>query len=121
MVNLTVFMVLSTAIHYLFGRAEITRFLWIRYPPFLDRLARCAACSGFWIGLGLSQLVQPPFVEQVRWNYWLAPFVGALYGLFLTPIGTWILVTTLDLSAIKDDITDNHPPKSDDGQGQTAQ
>lgn len=41
---------LVAALYYLLARAEITRFLWSKYPPRLDRLAMCPACLGFWLG-----------------------------------------------------------------------
>lgn len=41
----------TAALFYLGARAQITSFLWSRYPARLDALMSCAACSGFWYGL----------------------------------------------------------------------
>ena len=48
------FPVLTAVFYYLSARATITEPLWRRYPPALDRFLSCAACSGFWYGLGLG-------------------------------------------------------------------
>lgn len=41
---------ISAALFYLAGRASITRFLWSRYPKWLEAWALCASCSGAWFG-----------------------------------------------------------------------
>lgn len=46
----------GAAFHYVTYRAEITRWLWSRYPRWLEGLLGCAACSGFWVGAGVGWL-----------------------------------------------------------------
>lgn len=50
--------ILGAAFHYVTYRAMITRWLWSRYPRWLDALLSCAACSGFWVGGGLGLLAR---------------------------------------------------------------
>jgi hypothetical protein len=96
---LLTFLVACTVAHYLLARAEITRWLWSRFPPWFDRWASCAACSGTWIGAALSFYVTPPsvggghLIERILW--------GAAWGLYLTPLGTWALVATLRAIAVE--------------------
>jgi hypothetical protein len=45
---------ITAGIYYLAARAGITRFLWSRYPRPVAAFLNCAACSGFWYGLGLG-------------------------------------------------------------------
>lgn len=89
----TEYLVACTVLYYLFARAEVTRWAWSRYPRALDNLARCAACSGFWIGLGLSWWLAPPL--QGRGFAWERHLWGAGLGLLLTPVGTAILLYAL--------------------------
>lgn len=94
---------LLTFAYYLFARAEITRWLWSRYPRWLDSLARCAACTGFWLGLFLSFYLAPPtYGAGARWERALW---GAVYGLIFTPIGAAVLLHALDRTHIEPDHT----------------
>ena len=52
MTSLLLYPLLTTAAYYLGARALVTRFLWSRYPVWLDSFMLCSACSGFWYGLG---------------------------------------------------------------------
>ena len=36
--------------HYLLARAQITSWLWSRYPKWFDAWASCPACCGAWTG-----------------------------------------------------------------------
>ena len=47
---------LTAALYYLVARAEVTRFVWCWYPPKIDQIALCPACSGFWIGGAVAAL-----------------------------------------------------------------
>jgi hypothetical protein len=117
--NAIAFGVAATVLYYLFARAEITRFLWRRYRGVLDRLARCPACSGWWIGCALSFYIAVPWtphaltlaaapgrlalliLETILW--------GGVWGLFLTPIGTFLLIGALRDTTIHDEPTGDHP------------
>ena len=83
---------LSTALHWLLARADITRPFWSRAArwSWLDALLRCPACSGFWLGLAL-------------WLYGVRPgnvLETALYSLLLTPVMEAVLIWGLQGSAI---------------------
>src|SRR5437660_11468689 len=87
------FLVLVTFAYYLAARAEITRPLWSRYGGALDRLARCPACSGFWLGMALATYVRPPFAGHGTLGEIL--FWGGVWGLVCCPVGTTVLITAL--------------------------
>lgn len=79
---------LCAALHYLTARAKLTEGLWSRYPRWLDYWLSCAACSGFWFGLGCGALGAhydlPLFnLDPHHWFTWVA--AGAL-GMVWTPI-----------------------------------
>jgi hypothetical protein len=93
-VNSLMFLAAVTFVYYLFARAEITRFLWSRYPSWLDKLARCPACSGTWIGLALGTLYVTPPPHPERWR-WERPVWSAVWGLLLTPIGAWVITRAI--------------------------
>lgn len=78
-----IYPLLCTALFYLSSQAEITRWLWSRYPERLDAFLSCPACSGFWWGLGCASLGW--------WQRW--PFLG------LEPRG-WITLPVVALCAI---------------------
>lgn len=40
--------VIATALWYLASGATLTKALWSRYPPWLDKWAQCPACFGTW-------------------------------------------------------------------------
>jgi len=84
---------IASALYYLGSRAKITSFLWSHYPPRFDRFMMCAACTGFWLGLG----------EAFAIGWWLdLPYLGLPGRLWLTPIVVAItaVVTTPVFAAI---------------------
>lgn len=46
-----IYCLITTALYYLGAHAEITQFMWSRYPKWLEKLTLCPACEGFWTGL----------------------------------------------------------------------
>ena len=89
---------LTAAAYYLLARAEITRFLWGRYSPGVDRFMACAACTGFWYGLavaGLGWLWQWDFMELPARAYYTPPIVG-LCSMIWTPVVSWLHLGALD-------------------------
>lgn len=95
--------VLAAVIHWLVARAQITQHFWrLEWLPvgrdFVDGLLRCAACSGWWIGLGLGwgRHLVPFQMGSAFWNV-----VGAgLTGIFVTPIFESVLLWGLEKSRI---------------------
>lgn len=69
MTTILLYALVTATLYYLGARALITRWLWSRYPPWLDKLTICAACSGFWYGLGVG-----------AWGYWRSVPYGPLPG-----------------------------------------
>ncbi len=94
---------LSAAIHWLVARSEIARPLWSRAHGWLDKLLRCPACSGFWLCGGITWGGVHPLVDAPLWKEIV---VGALCGIFLTPIFEGVLVWGLRESAIEAPIDD---------------
>jgi len=89
--------ILSAAIHWLVARSYLFEFLWGRARGITEKLLNCAACSGFWIGVGLGFAGLRPLVAVDRW----AQIVGAgLLALYLTPIFEGILVWGLTESTV---------------------
>ena len=90
---LLLYALLSASVWYLLARAMITKWLWSRYPPWLDSFTGCAACSGFWIagtlalvlGRGLSIAVLD--LDPYAWYY--APVVG-ICGIAWTPLVAYL-------------------------------
>ena len=105
------FLVLCTAAYYAFARADLTRPLWSRYPAFLDRMARCPACSGFWIGAALGLALPDDTTPAKRV---LGALLGAAWGTVVTPLGTWALVSALAATTIPDEPPGPPPPPPGD-------
>ena len=91
--DLVVFGLFVTAAYYLFARAQITKFAWSRYRGFLDRLARCPACSGFWLGLLLSHwapTVYPGWYcglpAEYDWRWALGIVLAGFLGMVLCAV-----------------------------------
>jgi len=94
----------SAALHWLLARAESSRPLWSRASGWLDKLLRCPACAGYWLG-GLVTLggVQP-FGELRDVSRWVVVerFVCAqLAAMVLTPIFEAVLLWALRASVIE--------------------
>lgn len=88
-VRLGIVMILAESLYYLGARAEITRFLWSRYPRLLDRFMTCAACVGTWYG----SLLALGAGFGLGWDFpglpgdvWYTSGVVGLLALFTTPI-----------------------------------
>lgn len=73
---LVLFVLVTTALYYLFARAQITSWLWTRYPPFLDRLAKCPACSGWWLGLVVGIIAAAAEQRFLGLSWDRVPLVG---------------------------------------------
>lgn len=92
---------LTVSIHYLLSRAEITRWLWSKYPPWLDRWALCPACSGTWIAgfIGiLGALLKLSFLGLPGRNIFTVIAI-ALCGTVWTPILGYLHIKCLLLSS----------------------
>lgn len=101
--------VLSAALHWLVARAEITRPLWSRARGWLAKLLACPACSGFWIGCGLTIVgiqAAAPFAlgRPGDATFAIATILAnGLLAMFLTPVFEAILLWGLAVSGIEAD------------------
>jgi hypothetical protein len=82
--------VLSAALWYLFSGAEITRWLWSRYPRWLEKFMVCPACSGTWYGAGWAATLGYGF----GWTWFgveapLSIPLVALWCMALVPLVSW--------------------------------
>lgn len=87
MIVLLLHALVTTALYYLGSRAEITRFLWSRYPYRLAKFLDCAACAGFWYGGGVALAAEAlgfPLLPGVN-PAWVA-VIGAFSSLVWTPM-----------------------------------
>jgi len=86
--TLLLYAILCAAAYYLLARALITKWLWSRYPGWLDKLAMCASCSGFWLGLGCGALgwwLDLPLLGLDPAHWFTVVAAGAV-GLVTTPL-----------------------------------
>lgn len=99
MTALLVYSLLTSALYYLLARAEISRFLWSRYPAKLDHFMTCAACSGFWYGVLVSVVLGHfggfHFPELPDDGYTAHVIVG-LCSIVWTPVVSWLHLAALD-------------------------
>lgn len=89
MTTFLLYSLLTGAFYYLLSRAMITRFLWSRYPAWLDYYTLCAACSGFLYGVVVALAIgwyrDMPFLDLPgRW--WGTPIVVGLCSIVWTPV-----------------------------------
>lgn len=94
MTSLILYPLLTTCIYYLVSRAQVTRFLWSRYPEWFDHWAICAACSGTWYGALTACVFKMDFVG-LRGGHWTTPIVVGLCSTVWTP-----LVADLHIAAL---------------------
>ncbi len=106
MTALVVYPLICVTAYYLGAWAVITSWLWSRYPPRISQLANCAACSGFWYGLGAALVgglaLDLPFLGLPGDAWYTPPLVG-LCSIAWTPPLAWLhlraLVAIGDLDA----------------------
>ena len=72
---------LTAALYYLGSRAKVTQWLWSRYPAGFASFMDCAACTGFWYGMGV-EIALREFVAYVEFS----PIVVGLCALVWTPM-----------------------------------
>jgi len=101
-VNWSTFATLATlaaTIHWAVARAQIMRWFWDAawLPELLCNLLACAACSGFWLGLGLGLLGIRPLATG---HAWLDVAAAGACGIVGTPLVEGILLWGLERSRI---------------------
>lgn len=93
-----IYPMMSGALYYLASRAEITRWLWSRYPKWLDNFTLCAACLGFWLSLALGVAggwyLGLPFLGLPGRTLY-TPLVVAVCGIVWTPPIAYIVLESL--------------------------
>lgn len=112
---LVLFVLVTTALYYLFGRAQITQWLWSRYPPFLDSLARCPACSGWWLGLLVGVVAAAADQRFLGLPWDRVPLVGVwssvpaigLCSMVWTAVGFAYMQHALTSTAIEDEVPED--------------
>lgn len=122
MMTFFLYPILTATFYYLGSRALITRFLWSRYPKWLDNYMLCAACSGFAYGVGvafgLGWWLELPFLGlSGRWP--LTPLIVGLCSTVWTPVVAaghlWALGQTeaegVDDVPAKEPTTGQGPPR----------
>lgn len=88
---------LTTSLYYLGSRAEITRWLWSRYPLGFARFMDCPACAGTWYGflVGVLAIWSGTLITPLGWA--VIPLVG-LCALVWTPLGAALLQLALTVN-----------------------
>lgn len=101
MTALVLYPLLCAALYYLAAHALITRWLWSRYPDWLDGFLSCAACSGFWYGAALAAFVGRPLgldLLGLSAAHWATIPLVALASVVWTPLVAWALLRALGSS-----------------------
>ena len=97
MTTAVLYLILTTGLYYLTSRAEITRWLWSRYPNWVNQWALCSACSGFWYGLGvaggLGWTLDLPLLG-LPGRAWFTVAVGGVVGMVGTPIVAYYMISS---------------------------
>lgn len=110
MESLVLYALLTTAVYYLLAKAMITRWLWSRYPTWLDYYTSCAACSGFLyggaVGLSIGWTLDLPFLG-LDGRFWITPIAIALGSTVWTPILANLHVQALLTLGVPDPRTDS--------------
>ena len=91
---------LGAAIHWLIARSLIFSPLWKNIASvsiYLDKLLACAACSGFWIGIGAGLARLRPISTGV---WWFDVVATGLLGIYLVPVFEGVMIWGLSQSAI---------------------
>lgn len=112
MTTVLLYALLTTSLYYLGVRAKITRWLWSRYPKWLDNFMMCAACSGFWYGLAVGFVggwdYDLPFLGLAG-RSWITPFVVAFCSIVWTPIIAAIHLRAFDYTGAAAEEEDDGP------------
>jgi hypothetical protein len=92
--------ILAGTLHWLIARATVTRSFWgaLWLPGWLDSLLRCAACSGFWIGIGLGCAGLRPLATS---HTLLNVLVAGVAGMWLTPVTEGVLLWGLSATKMR--------------------
>lgn len=113
-----IYPVLSASLYMLGSRDLITRWLWSKYPPGVDKFMTCAACSGTWYGAALAILgagFNWPFLGLPGYHIGTV-IVVALYTKILTPIiaakHVAALLYTSDDAPVEDATPPAEPPSA---------
>lgn len=111
------YVTLSTALYYLVSRAKVTEFAWSRYPSWLEYWTTCAACSGFWYGIGIAVLLGR---TQELWLFgldplaWYTPLVAGATTMVWTPILARLMVVSwMDLVILPEPAVDDSEEPTD--------
>lgn len=104
MATLALYALLTTAVYYLLAKAMITRWLWSKYPVWLDYYTSCAACSGFLYGvlvaLVLGWPLDLPFLG-LDGRAWWTPMLVGLGSMVWTPIiASWQIHGLISLGMV---------------------
>ena len=95
--HLVLLALLTAPLHWIIARSSIAKPFWSRATGLADKLLRCAGCSGFWIGLGLSALGVRPVDGPWLFEHIAAGALGAL----LTPVVEGVLLWGNAMSAVE--------------------
>jgi hypothetical protein len=108
---------LAGAAHWLVARSTVGRPLWSRARGRLDRLLRCAACCGWWLGLGLGAFFGlrpatltpgapggiPAAVAEV--------VMAGLLGVVTTPVVEALILWAKDVTAMRPEDDGDEGPR----------
>ncbi len=103
-------MLITVALYYAGSRAQLTRFVWSRYPIWLSRLMDCSMCSGAWYGLFVAVVATQGFEYQYPGlEDHHAPFVCFLGSAIWTPLIAAKVQHGIEFLGVKEEITSSPP------------
>jgi len=104
MTTAVLYVTLTTGLYYLAARAKVTEALWSRYPSWLDYWATCAACAGFWYGIGCGVLgtwLNLPLFGLDP-DHWFTVLAAGVLGMVWTPVAAFAMVSGWEQLTIGD-------------------
>jgi hypothetical protein len=97
--TLVLYAILCGAAYYLLARAKITKWLWSRYPAWLDTLMMCASCTGTWLGIGCGLLgwwLDLPLLGLDP-GHWFSVVAASATGMVVTPLVVYPMLLVLEI------------------------
>jgi len=106
---------LTAGVHWFVARSHVMEWFWGSLPPgsATAALVDCAACSGYWLGLGVWAAGVRPLSASIPWWPVEALATGVL-GLALTPVFEGVILWGLAVTAMESQVSQDDPPDKQD-------
>ncbi len=98
MTTLFLYALLTTTAFYLLSQAMITKWLWSKYPTWLDTYFSCSACSGFAYGVACAITIGRTYNLDflgLPATSWFTPVIVGLGAIAWTPLLAYLHINAL--------------------------